>query len=156
MLAREAELGYSYSVSETGPGAAWITGAMAGLRIAKPRDSWEWNRFVEDLHIMFSAWSDLTPVEIGAIPIDSEGREGSIYDSIGGYVSVAGKIVPRGLHFKVLGSHIGSVVQMFRNLSFQWSDGGLVVPWTEIAGFCRLVSIRGPIMDELDRRGSLD
>ena len=85
------------------PQSSWLAGAAAGLQILEPRTPrWMWEDFISDVYAMMRLIGDVEPAEPGTAPKYGDGLIGSAYDSLGGYVSVAGEVCPEGLFFKIV------------------------------------------------------
>jgi hypothetical protein len=133
------------------PAASWLAGAAAGLQILKPRTpKWQWEGFISDVYDMMSVLGDVEPAEPGTAPKHGDGRIGSAYDTLGGYVSVAGEICPEGLFFRVPLHRLEQVLELLKDLTLFKSHGEILVPTYDIPAFTRLVPLEGPVAEEIE------
>ncbi|MHA1959850.1 MAG: hypothetical protein ACW99U_06445 [Candidatus Thorarchaeota archaeon] len=149
MLAREASLGVQ-SLFETGPGAGWVAGAIAGISLVTSDRAvdWAWGDFLDEVMLLINKWSDIPAALPGVVPVDSEGKEASVYDALGGFISVSGAPSSDGLFFHVLSSNIEQVTALFQGLDLITTKDGLIIRRRELAKFQRLVPLLGPICEE--------
>ncbi|MHA2161062.1 MAG: hypothetical protein ACXABF_01480 [Candidatus Thorarchaeota archaeon] len=132
------------------PDPAWVAGAAAGLSIVGNRGpNWKWDGFIEDVYQMIEDLGGITPAEPGTLPLDGNGSFGSLFDTLGGYVSLAGKYTPEGLYVRVPLERHEDILSLLPGMTLMVSRGGLTVPKYEINTFLRLVPVRGPLADEL-------
>ncbi|MGQ4912426.1 MAG: hypothetical protein ACP6KW_09680 [Candidatus Thorarchaeota archaeon] len=125
---------------------AWLAGAKAGLaQCLSRRHTSEWNEFIDSLLCLLEAMRDLSPVEPGAAPDD-----GSMYEALGGYVSVAGRVSGRGLAFGVPLIHQQNVASLFPGMALTSTGPEIMVDFEDLCSFMNLVPIRGPIEREAE------
>lgn len=120
---------------------AWIAGAKAGVsevpnRARKPH----WREFFDSLENLFRFMIDLQPAEPGTSP-----QDGSLYETLGGYVSVAGRMTPEGLLFTLPPIRQKTVASLFPGMKLYRTGKDVLVPKNELDSFSRLVPLRGPI-----------
>ncbi|MGY5875761.1 MAG: hypothetical protein RTU30_08445 [Candidatus Thorarchaeota archaeon] len=128
------------------PDESWLSGALAGMRVVGQKDTWDWQAFLNDVRDMAYDLDGIKATEPGNEPSDS----GSIYDALGGFVSVSGVVSPKGLHVRVPLSKQAQLLESIPGMVMLRSREGLVVPNYELESFTRLVPIRGPLAEELD------
>ncbi len=133
------------------PQASWLAGAAAGLQILEPRTPrWMWEDFISDVYEMIRLIGEVEPAEPGTAPEYGDGRIGSAYDSLGGYVSVAGEVCPEGLFFKVPVARQEKVLALLKGLTLFRSHGEILVPHYDLPAFMRLVPLEGPVAEQLE------
>jgi len=133
------------------PQEAWVSGAMAGLKILEPRTPKHlWEDFISDVFEMIRIMGDVVPTEPGTAPKYGDGRIGSAYDALGGYVSVAGEVCPEGLFFRVPVAHLEQVLELLKDLTLFRSHGEILVRHYDIPAFTRLVPLEGPVAEQLE------
>ena len=127
------------------PDYAWLAGAKAGLTMrGDDIPEWPWPHFLDGVQTVVSALQGLKAVEPGEEPED-----GSVYDSLGGYVSVTGKTTDLGFLFPVPRRSAAIIVSKLPRIEMIWTAGHLLVQKESIAAFQRLVPLRGPIVEEV-------
>jgi len=132
------------------PNASWLAGASAGLSLIGPRTpSWLWSDFISDIYDMIDLIGNIKPAEPGTSPSYGDGKIGSAYDALGGYVSVVGEVCPEGLYFRVPVARDEDIVELLRDLTLHRRRGELLVPHYDLPAFLRLVPIEGPLADEV-------
>jgi hypothetical protein len=124
---------------------AWLAGAKAGL-VQRTHEipDWPWLHFLDGVQTMVCALQGLKPLEPGDEP-----EEGSIYNSLGGYVSVTGQRTEAGIMFPVPRRRAAGLASMFPGIDMVWTAGHLVVQGESVEAFGRLVPLRGPIVEEV-------
>ena len=138
------------------PQTSWLAGAAAGLQILKPRTpKWQWEGFISDVYDMMSLIGDVEPAEPGTAPKYGDGTIGSAYDTLGGYVSVAGEVCPEGLFFRVPLARQEQVLELLKDLTLFRSYGEILVPSYALPAFTRLVPLDGPIAEEVEMEAIL-
>ncbi|MGY5853647.1 MAG: hypothetical protein RTU92_08795 [Candidatus Thorarchaeota archaeon] len=145
MLVDEMMTVYS-PMSNSIPDASWLSGALAGMRVAGDKDAWDWQTFLDDIRDMAYNLEVVKATEPGNEP---SGR-GSAYDVLGGFVSVSGTVSSNGLHVHVPLVKQSRIIESIPGMVLLRSRKGLVIPTYELESFTRLVPIRGPLADELD------
>ncbi len=127
----------------------WLAGAVTGMQISGKRSpSWLWDPFLEDIEYMCDMLGG-----IGPICIESMNGVISIYDTLGGYVSVTGTLAPEGLWFRVTPEAQIEIRHWLSGIELVCSGNDLLVPLISFETFLRLVPIRGPIEDHLVQEG---
>jgi hypothetical protein len=133
------------------PEASWLAGAAAGLQILKPRTpKWQWEGFINDVYDMMSQLGDVEPADPGTAPKYGDDRVGSAYDTLGGYVSVAGEVCPEGLFFRVPIARQEQVLELLKDLTLFRSHGEILVPTYDLPAFTRLVPLDGPVAEQVE------
>jgi len=133
------------------PQASWLAGAAAGLQIIKPRTpKWQWEGFIADVYDMMDQIGDVKPAQPGTAPNYGDGRIGSCYDTLGGYVSVAGEVCPEGLYFRVPIARQEQVLELLKDITLFRSHGEILVPIYDLPAFTRLVPLDGPIAEQVE------
>ncbi len=133
------------------PNASWLAGACAGLSLVGQRTpSWLWDEFISDISDMIDLLGDIEPANPGTSPSYGDGKIGSAYDALGGYVSVAGEICPEGLYFRVPLARQEDIVQLLKEMTLRRRRGELLVPHYDLPAFLRLVPLDGPLADEVE------
>jgi hypothetical protein len=133
------------------PQASWLAGAAAGLQILQPRTPrWMWEDFISDVYAMINLLGDVEPAEPGTSPKHGDGRIGSAYDALGGYVSVAGELCPEGLFFRVPIARQEQVLELLKNLTLFRAHGEILVPHYDLPAFTRLVPMEGPVAEQIE------
>ena len=126
---------------------AWLAGALAGTAPAGTRNGdWYWARCLDEVKEMAALVANVRPTEPGAEPDDN----GSIYDVIGGYISTAGRFTQEGLRFKVPMSRQQKMVGLFGGILLREHED-MIVRGYDLSRFTRLVPIRGPLADRIDK-----
>ena len=123
------------------PDPAWIAGAKAGIneifhREARP----DWRNFFESLEDLFKFMLEVPPAEPGTTPED-----GSLYETLGGYVSVVGEMTSQGLSFSLPPIRQQAVVSLFPGMELYRDGKEILIPRRELDSFKKLVPLRGPI-----------
>jgi len=127
---------------------AWVAGAKAGISEALDRArSSGWREFFDVLETLFRSMMEVRPAEPGTTP-----QDGSMYETLGGYVSVVGQLTAEGLRFTVPLIRQQAVVSLFPGMQLYRTDKDLLVPLSELDIFSRLVPIRGPLESEVVAR----
>ncbi len=133
------------------PQEAWVSGAAAGLKILEPRTPKHlWEDFISDVFDMISFFGDIEPTKPGAAPKYGDGRIGSAYDALGGYVSVVGEVCPEGLFFRVPLAHLEQVLELLKDMTLFRAHGEILVRNYDLPAFTRLVPLMGPVAEQLD------
>ena len=126
---------------------AWLAGALAGTDQAGTRNGdWYWARFLDEVKEMASLAGRVRPTEPGAEPDDN----GSVYDVIGGYISTAGRFTQEGLKFKVPVSRQQKMIGLFGGILLREHED-MIVRGCDFSRLTRLVPIRGPLADRIDK-----
>jgi len=144
MLTDDMQLAHRHPYS-TFPDLAWLSGALAAVGEDAESSDWLWNSFLEDILHMIQNIGEITPCEPGIAP---EGE--SIYDALGGYVSVSGRMNEDGLRFRVPLGRQEKLLQMFGGLMLLRDQTAIVVSKHDLAGFTQLVPLRGPITEKME------
>ena len=127
------------------PDYAWLAGAKAGLATrGNDIPEWPWLHFLDGVQTVVSALKGLEAVEPGEEP-----KDGSVYDSLGGYVSVTGKTTDLGFSFPVPRRGAAIIASRLPGIEMMWTAGHLLVQKESIGAFQRLVPLRGPIVEEV-------
>jgi hypothetical protein len=134
-------MGPSYDVFDQ----AWLAGAKAGIaqREHGAGDA-EWADFIEGLRLMMERLPEVEPAEPGTAP-----AEGSLYEALGGYVSLAGELEADGLSFSVPLIRQRMVLSLFPAMNIIAGRGRVVIPHGELPRFNKLVPIRGPLQERI-------
>ena len=131
---------------------AWLAGALGGTDQAGTRNGdWYWARFLDEVKEMASLAGRVRPTEPGAEPDDN----GSVYDVIGGYISTAGRFTQEGLKFKVPVSRQQKMIGLFGGILLREHED-MIVRNYDLSRFTRLVPIRGPLADRIDKTRSTE
>ncbi|MFW9953813.1 MAG: hypothetical protein ACFFD3_04595 [Candidatus Thorarchaeota archaeon] len=119
----------------------WLAGAIAGLGL--PR-YWEpeylWAPFLSDVLDTADMLLDITPIAPGQTPED-----GSVLDSLGGYISITGRVTEQGILFPISSPDASAVQLQLAGVRTVFLGGMIVIPPSEISRFMRLVPLRGPV-----------
>ncbi len=127
------------------PDYAWLAGAKAGLAMrGNDIPEWPWLHFLDGMQTMVSALQGLEAVEPGEEPED-----GSVYDSLGGYVSVTGRTTELGFLFPVPRRSAAIIASKLPGIEMMWTAGHLLVQKESMGAFQRLVTLLGPIVEEV-------
>ena len=144
---------YINSISRTPyslPDASWLAGAAAGLRLPGARTpEWLWSDFISDIYDMISLLGNVEPAEPGTSPSFGDGRIGSAYDALGGYVSVVGEVCPEGLYFRVPVVRQESIEQLLKDMTLHRRRGEILIAHYDLPAFLRLVPLEGPLADDV-------
>ncbi|MEE9353577.1 MAG: hypothetical protein V3U94_04060 [Candidatus Thorarchaeota archaeon] len=131
---------------------AWLAGALTGTDQAGTRNGdWYWARFLDEVKEMASLAGRVRPTEPGAEPDDN----GSVYDVIGGYISTAGRFTQEGLKFKVPVSRQQKMIGLFGGILLREHED-MIVRGCDLSRLTRLVPIRGPLADRIDKTRNTD
>ena len=131
---------------------AWLAGALAGTDQGNTRNGdWSWTRFLDEVREMASLAGSIRPTEPGVEPDDN----GSVYDVIGGYISTAGRFTQEGLRFKVPVSRQQKMAGLFGGVLLRENED-MIVRGYDLSRFTRLVPIRGPLADRIDKTRSTE
>ncbi len=120
----------------------WLGGAVAGLQVLQQRDNdWIWAPFIVDIMDTIEMVSDLEEISPGDEPTN-----GSVLDSLGGYVSVAGVMHRDGLYFPIPRDAAPKVIDQLPGVPYTYhSNGWMLIPRDALQSFTRLVPLRGPL-----------
>ncbi len=130
------------------PNPAWVAGAKAGISGALDRArSSGWREFFDVLETLFRSMMEVRPAEPGTSP-----QDGSMYETLGGYVSVVGQMTTEGLRFTVPPIRQQAVASLFPGMQLYRTGKEVLVPQSELDIFSRLVPIRGPLEMEMVTR----
>lgn len=145
MLSQEYVVGNSSPASDMIE-TVWLAGAKAGLSQTRegPVDT-QWLDFLETLTIAIEGVYGLKAAEPGTAPYD-----GSLYEALGGYVSVSGVMGFGGLSFPVPIIRQKDVLSLFPGMEVRAVGSDVVVASEELQRFCRLVPIKGPLENNLE------
>jgi hypothetical protein len=100
---------------------------------------------LDDARKIASLAGSVRPAEPGVEPDDN----GSVYDVIGGYISIAGRFTQEGLRFKVPVSRQQKMMRLFGGILLREHED-MIVRGYDLLRFSRLVPIRGPLADSID------
>jgi hypothetical protein len=129
------------------PDPAWVAGAKAGLNEAFYRvTKTDWRDFFESLEDLFRFMLEVQPAEPGTTP-----KDGSLYETLGGYVSVVGRVTSQGLSFSLPPIRQQAVVSLFPGMDLYRNGKEVLVPHEELDSFKKLVPLRGPIEEMVSR-----
>ncbi|MHA2179384.1 MAG: hypothetical protein ACXAAK_13645 [Candidatus Thorarchaeota archaeon] len=124
---------------------SWVAGAKAGIsKILSRLRLRDWKEFLESLEYQFKFMMDVLPAEPGTSP---EG--GSLYESLGGYVSVAGRMTDNGLMFSVPARRQHIIASLFPGMEMYKTGKDVLIPNSELDSFMRLVPLKGPLEDRM-------
>lgn len=124
--------------------SAWIAGALAGLEIPIARQpEWRWATFIEDVFDASETVCNIESVRPGEEPLT-----GSVLDSLGGFVSLAGRVNDQGILFPVDSDSLSLVKDNLPGIKANYLGGIMVIPPSQIQSFLNLVSVRGPIEEQ--------
>ncbi|MHA2379613.1 MAG: hypothetical protein ACXADS_10060 [Candidatus Thorarchaeota archaeon] len=124
---------------------AWVAGAKAGIsKVVKRVRLRRWREFLDTLEDLFSFMMEVRPAEPGTSPDD-----GSLYESLGGYVSVAGRMTDEGLRFSVPPRRLKKIASLFPGMEMYRTGKEVLIPNGELESFNRLVPLRGPLEDRM-------
>ncbi|MFW9920305.1 MAG: hypothetical protein ACFFED_11945 [Candidatus Thorarchaeota archaeon] len=131
----------------------WLGGAVAGLRVVRLRDAdWKWAPFIVDIMDTLEMVDD-----IKEIPPGEEPEVGSVLDSLGGYVSIAGVVRPEGLYFPVPREAATKVIDQIPGIPYTYhADGWMLIPREALESFSCLVPLRGPLETYLQEDSNHD
>lgn len=125
---------------------AWIAGAKAGLEeesaMSRPQD---WEEFLTSLYLMIDVMPEITAAEPGTAP-----SGGSLYEALGGYISVAGNMTEDGLTFTVPLIRQRAILSLFPGMRLLQLGNKISVPASEMRSFLNLVPLRGPIESDVE------
>lgn len=126
---------------------AWLAGAKAGIteREASISDE-EWVSFIQNLRTVLDRLPEVQPAEPGTAPSD-----GSLYDVLGGYVSLTGHLDTGHLSFPVPLIRQAIVLSLFPGMDIRARGSTVSIPCEDLLHFSRLVPIRGPLQDDIGR-----
>lgn len=125
---------------------AWVAGAKAGINEIESRvGEGAWAEFYDSLEMVFRFMIEVPPAEPGTSPED-----GSLYETLGGYVSVAGRMTHEGLKFSVPSRRQKTVAALFPGMEMYRTGKGVLIPHKELESFSRLVPMRGPLEDKME------
>lgn len=123
------------------PDPAWIAGAKAGINEVIHREArHDWRDFLESLENLFKFMLEIQPAEPGTSP-----KDGSLYETLGGYVSVVGVITSQGLSFSLPPIRQQAVASLFPGMNLYRNGKEILIPRKELDSFKKLVPLRGPI-----------
>jgi hypothetical protein len=124
---------------------AWLAGAKAGIaQRERSMSDVEYIEFIESLRVMIECQPEVEPAEPGTAPAD-----GSLYEALGGYVSLAGELQGGCLSFQVPLIRQRRVLALFPGTDVYANRGSVVVPCHELSRFSRLVPVRGPLEERI-------
>jgi hypothetical protein len=129
----------------------WLTGAITGLHVSGWRSpSWQWDPFIEDIEYM----SDMMG---GVCPINMQSMKGvqSIFDTLGGYISMTGTLDREGVWFRANPKLQVAIRQWLSGLEVVCSGNDVLIPNVSLRQFIKLIPIRGPVEDQLIQEGRL-
>ncbi|MFX1482629.1 MAG: hypothetical protein ACFFCP_05500 [Promethearchaeota archaeon] len=133
------------------PQVSWLAGALAGLKVGGIKSpSWLWGPFIDDINEMIHVVGEVEPAYPGTSPEEGDGKIGSAFDALGGYISVMGEVTPEGLYFRVPVVCQTLVKRLLNGLTVHRSEGEILIPEQDIPTFLRLVPIEGPIAEWLE------
>lgn len=119
------------------------------MRLAGARGDQDWKDFFEDLKGILHLLDGVRPAWAGIPP--KEYRElGSVLDSLGGFVSTIGELTPLGFRFPIEHVKRRYIREALPQIAFEDDWQYLLVPLRELRAFSNLVSIRGPLADDID------
>ncbi|TET11544.1 MAG: hypothetical protein E3J86_02690 [Candidatus Thorarchaeota archaeon] len=125
---------------------AWVAGAKAGINeIVSRVGKGAWAEFYDSLEILFRFMMEVQPAEPG-----TSLEDGSLYESLGGYVSVTGRMTPRGLKFSVPPRRQKTVAALFPGMEMYRTGKDVLIPHKELDSFSRLVPLRGPLEEKME------
>ncbi len=137
------EIGLVYDVMDE----AWLAGAKAGITQREgPTSDEEWLDFIESLRVILDRMPEVKAAEPGTAP-----SERSLYDALGGYVSLTGCLGMGFLSFPVPLIRQAMVLSLFPGMDVRARGSVVSIPYGELLRFTRLVPIRGPLQDDLGR-----
>ncbi|RDE16364.1 MAG: hypothetical protein C4K49_04940 [Candidatus Thorarchaeota archaeon] len=138
------------------PHIAWLAGAIAGINVVgRQKQGWEWDNFIEDIYESADDLGGIEAAEPGACMVDGDGQSFSCYDTLGGYISTAGRLCPQGLKVELPSASVECVAGLLPGFTLARIKGGFLLPRCELAPFLNLVPVRGPIADRLVKEGIL-
>ena len=128
------------------PDPAWVAGAKAGMNKFVSRSKFRgWREFLDTLEDLFRIMMEVRPAEPGTSP-----DNGSLYESLGGFVSVAGRMTEEGLSFSVPPRRQQTIASLFPGMEMYRTGKEVLIPHRELESFNRLVPLRGPLEDRLE------
>jgi hypothetical protein len=137
-------------ISYESPNPSWLAGALEGLSVVGERQpSWRWDWFLEEIYEMVEFFGGVTPSEPGSIPVEGDGSLGSAYDTLGGYVSVAGQATSQGILIRLATDRLKDLKQLLQDMVIIKEPEGVLVPHHELDHFLMLIPLKGPIMEIL-------
>ena len=129
------------------PDPAWVAGAKAGFSTVFYRGiKSDWREFFQSLEDLFRFMLEVQPAEPGTTP-----KDGSLYETLGGYVSVVGRVSSHGLSFPLPPIRQHTVVSLFPGMDLYRYGKEVFVPHKEIESFKKLVPLRGPIEEMINK-----
>ena len=109
------------------PNWTWLEGAIAGLSVYEERDpAWLWKSFVSELRTVQST-HDIKPLNPWQEIDDS-----IVLSSLGGYVSVTGKIGGNGLRFPLPQEKSERIRNCLLGIDVVVHSHGITIPWKSI------------------------
>ncbi len=130
------------------PDPAWVAGAKAGINEAVSRAIIaDWREFYDSLETMFRSMMEVRPAEPG-----TTSKDGSLYETLGGYVSVTGRVTTAGLTFPVPARRQQTVASLFPGMQMYRTGKDVLIPHKELDSFKRLVPLRGPLEEKMGVR----
>ena len=128
------------------PDPDWVAGAVAGLRVVdrSTRQGWEWKSFLQDVEDMVELLGEVKPIWPGETP-----ENGSLLDALGGFISVAGKVLSGELYFDIELKYREDVMMILSSLKPQNHRLGLLLSDTDELRASALLQLKGPLADRL-------
>ena len=126
---------------------SWLAGATDALSILPPSKrrmtDHEWQVFIQDIMMKSQ--------ECGIESVDSYSHNdmlSSLFDRLGGYVSIAGKNSDGGIRFRITPVY-QDLLSLISSYGYEDEDD-FVVPTEMIERFLMMVPIRGPLTKEME------
>ncbi len=133
---------------ELGLPEAWLIGAKTALAEMKHlKFSKEWMQFYSEVESFVNWWDDIDPISPENALLNRY-LQGSLFDYIGGYVSVAGTLTDIGIKLGIAGEYHSDLLMLLSDLVVINNDDVLVL-FDALQGFLNLVTIIGPLFDDI-------
>ena len=130
----------------------WLGGAISGLKKLSVKDQeWKWAPFIIDIIDTIEYAGDVKEI----LPGD-ETSQGSVFDSLGGYVSIVGNLCPEGLYFPVSKEQAHKVMNKLAGIASSYQNERVMIPRNQLSSFYHIVPMRGPLETQLMEELEID
>jgi len=137
---------YLHRALDDTPSEPWLEGASAGmLAIGRGPQSWGWQTFLQSVRDMIEASSVRTKPLILLLEEVMARSPEPLSEVIGGYISVAGMTIDRGVAFQVPRPVAAMVNVLLGSVTVRTLGGVGLLFHPSVARLERVVPLRGPI-----------